>query len=128
MGYGGPEGRIQHTGGSGDAGLDGIIRQDVLGLDLVGIQAKCYRPSDSITRPTIQAFAGALQGAQTTRGVFLTTARFSQGARDYAEAVVARVVLIDGAELARLMLANGLGVTVRQTFQLKEVDEDYFEA
>jgi restriction system protein len=126
MGYGGLE-ASEHTGRSGDAGLDGIIRQDALGLDLVGVQAKCYALDASVQRPEIQAFVGALQGAQTSRGVFVTTARFSKGARDYADSVAVRLVLIDGADLTRLMLAHKVGVTVRDTYEVKAIDRDFFE-
>lgn len=126
MGYGGPD-RNERTMRSNDSGLDGIIRQDALGLDLVGIQAKCWALDRTVTRPDLQAFVGALQGAQTQRGVFITTARFSQGAKEYARQVGVQLVLIDGPELARLMLHYGLGVTVKQTYEVKEFDRDYFE-
>lgn len=126
MGYGGPGMMAAVVGGSGDSGLDGIIHQDALGLDLVGVQAKCYEPSKSIGRPVIQSFVGALQGAKTRRGVFVTTARFSRDARHYAESLPVRLVLIDGAELARLMLKHHLGVTIRRTYELLEIDEAFF--
>lgn len=82
MGYGGREALLEHTGMSGDSGLDGIVRQDALGLDLVGVQAKRYDRDNTVGRPEIQAFVGALQGAQTSRGVFVTTGRFSSGPGD----------------------------------------------
>jgi restriction system protein len=126
MGYGGREGLVEHTGKAGDRGLDGIVRQDALGLDLVGIHAKRYE-GNPVQRPDIQAFVGALQGAQTNRGVFVTTGRFTSGARDYAESVGMSLVLIDGAELARLMVRYNVGIAVRDTFELKQVDEDFFE-
>lgn len=126
MGYGGRGMMAAVVGGSGDAGLDGIIHQDALGLDLVGVQAKCYEPSKTIGRPVIQSFVGALQGAQTHRGVFVTTARFSTDAKRYAENVPVRLVLIDGDELARLLLEHNLGVAVRETYALKEIDEAFF--
>ncbi len=81
MGYGGRESLVEHTGKSGDAGLDGLVRQDALGLELVGVQAKRYEKSSAVNRPELQAFVGALHGAQTSRGVFVTTAGFSSGAR-----------------------------------------------
>lgn len=127
MGYGGKEALLTHTGKPGDAGLDGIIRQDALGLDLVGVQAKRYDRHSSVQRPEMQAFVGALQGAQTSRGVFVTTGRFSSGARLFAEQVPIRLVLIDGTELTRLMVRYGVGVAVKETFQLKSVDDDFFE-
>ena len=127
MGYGGPQGKGVVTPRSGDAGLDGIIHQDALGLDLVGVQAKCYQPGTSINRPDIQSFVGALQGAQTQRGVFVTTANFTNGARQYAEQVAVRLVLIDGPTLVSLMMNQNLGVTIRETYEIKQIDEDFFE-
>jgi restriction system protein len=127
MGYGGKEALLTHTGKPGDAGLDGIIRQDALGLDLVGVQAKRYDRDSAVQRPEMQAFVGALQGAQTSRGVFVTTGRFSSGARLFAEQVPIRLVLIDGTELTQLMVRYGVGVAVKETFQLKSVDDDFFE-
>lgn len=127
MGYGGRESLLEHTGKPGDSGLDGIVRQDALGLDLVGVQAKRYDKDKTVQRPDIQAFVGALQGAQTTRGVFVTTGRFSPGALQFAENVAMRLRLIDGAELTKLMVRYNVGVQVRETFDLKEIDEDAFE-
>jgi restriction system protein len=127
MGYGGRESLTEHTGKPGDAGLDGLVRQDALGLELVGVQAKRYDREATVNRPEIQAFVGALQGAQTSRGVFVTTGRFSPGARQFAESVPMRLVLIDGAELTQLMVRYNVGTSVRETFELKQVDEEFFE-
>ncbi len=127
MGYGGRESLLEHTGRSGDAGLDGLVRQDALGLELVGVQAKRYDKDATVGRPELQAFVGALQGAQTTRGVFVTTARFSSGARQFADGVSMRLVLLDGPELTRLMVRYNVGVSVRETFDLKQVDEEFFD-
>jgi restriction system protein len=127
MGYGGREALLTHTGKPGDRGLDGIIRQDALGLDLVGVQAKRYDRGAAVQRPQMQAFVGALQGAQTSRGVFVTTRRFSGGARQFAEQVAMRLVLIDGTELTRLMVRYNVGVAVRETYELEAVDDDFFE-
>ena len=127
MGYGGREAILTHTGKPGDAGLDGIIRQDALGIDLVGVQAKRYDRGSSVQRPQMQAFVGALQGAQTSRGVFVTTARFSSGARQFADQVAMRLILIDGTELTRLMVRYDVGVAVKETYQLKSVDDDFFD-
>lgn len=127
MGYGGRESLLEHTGKSGDAGLDGLVRQDALGLELVGVQAKRYDRDLTVNRPELQAFVGALQGAQTSRGVFVTTGRFSTGARAFAEGVAMRLVLLDGPELTRLMVRYNVGVSVRETFDLKQVDEEFFE-
>ncbi|MFW5933919.1 MAG: restriction endonuclease [Actinomycetota bacterium] len=128
MGYGGREGAAEHLGQSGDQGLDGVIRQDALGLDRVYVQAKRYAVDSPIGRPEIQAFVGALQGAQADRGIFITTSRFTNDARDYAERVSTRLVLIDGWHLGGLMVRHDIGVQAEETFVLKQIDEDYFEA
>jgi restriction system protein len=125
MGYGGLEAPTEHLGGPGDHGLDGLIRLDKLGLDVVYVQAKRYTDRH-VGRPDIQAFVGALHGAQATRGVFITTSRFSPEAKDYADRVNARLVLIDGPELANLMIEHNCGVVVEETFTLKQVDENFF--
>lgn len=127
MGYGGREWRSEHTGKPGDSGLDGVVGQDALGLDLVGVQAKRYDKDSTVGRPDIQAFVGALQGAQTTRGVFVTTGKFSPGAKQFAENVAMRLRLIDGMELTKLMVRYNVGVQVRETFDLKQIDEEEFE-
>lgn len=126
MGYGGLEAPAEHLGGPGDGGLDGLIRLDPLGLDVVYIQAKRYTDRH-VGRPDMQAFVGALHGAQANRGVFITTSRFSSEARDYAERVNARLILIDGPELAALMIEHDCGVVVEESFVLKQVDENFFE-
>ena len=128
MGYGGREGAAEHLGRSGDEGLDGVIRQDALGLDRVYVQAKRYAAERAIGRPEIQAFVGALHGAQANRGVFIATSRFTNEARDYADRVNARLVLIGAEELGDLLVRHNVGAQVEETFALKEVDEDYFEA
>jgi len=127
MGYGGREALLEHTGKPGDSGLDGLVRQDALGLDLVGVQAKRYDKENVVMRPEIQAFVGALQGAQTNRGVFVTTGRFSTGARQFADTVGMRLRLIDGRELTKLMVRYNVGVQARETFELKQIDEEEFE-
>lgn len=127
MGYGGTQGKATRTQLSNDGGIDGIIDQDALGLSRIYVQAKRYGLDKSIGRPDIQAFVGALQGAQADRGVFLTTAKFSDRAQEYADAVASRVVLINGDRLAELMIRYGVGVQVKRTVALVEVDEDYFE-
>ncbi len=127
MGYGGRESLLDHTGKPGDSGLDGIVRQDAVGLDLVGVQAKRYDKDNTVQRPDIQAFVGALQGAQTTRGVFVTTGRFSSGALQFADNVAMRLRLIDGKELTRLIVRYNVGVQARETFELKQIDEETFD-
>jgi restriction system protein len=127
MGYGGSKADAgQRLGRSGDGGLDGVIREDRLGLDVIYVQAKRWDPSQQVSRPDVQAFAGALQGARASKGVFITTSTFSKPARDFADSLAVRLILVDGDELARLMIEHGVGVTVRQTYELKRVDEDYF--
>lgn len=122
MGYGG---LAEHLGGPGDGGLDGLIRLDQLGLDVVYVQAKRY--TDKVVgRPDVQGFVGALQGAQASRGIFITTSRFTPDAADFADRVNVRLVLIDGPELANLMIEHNCGVTAEQTFTLKHVDENFF--
>lgn len=127
MGYGGAEGAATRTQLTNDAGIDGIIDQDALGLSRIYVQAKRYDPTASVSRPDIQAFVGALHGASASQGVFITTARFTEAARQYANTVATRVVLIDGERLAGLMIRYGVGVQVRRTVQVVEVDEDFFE-
>lgn len=127
MGYGGREGAAEHLGGASDEGLDGVIRQDALGLDRVYVQAKRYAADSPVSRPAIQGFAGALQGAQADRGIFITTSRFTTEAQRYADRVNARLVLIDGERLGNLMVAYNVGVQEDQSFVLKTIDEDYFE-
>lgn len=127
MGYGGTEQRATVLGGSGDGGVDGVIDQDPLGLERVYVQAKRYGKDNSVQRPDIQGFVGALHGVGANRGVFITTSRFSSGATEYAKGINTRVVLIDGQRLTELMIKYGVGVQQRQVFTVVEVDEDYFE-
>ena len=126
MGYGGPEGEVRHLGGPGDEGVDGLIREDPLGLDVVYVQAKRYAADRTVQRPDVQAFAGALQGAQASRGIFIATTRFSSGAIDFAEKVPARIILIDGRRLGELMVAYDCGVQAAETVVIKKIDEDFF--
>ena len=127
MGYGGTEGRAARIGGSGDGGVDGVIDQDPLGLDRIYVQAKRYASANTVGRPEVQAFVGALHGVGAARGVFITTSAFTSGAREYAQNIGTRIILIDGQRLAALMIRYGVAVQTRQTFTVVEVDEDYFE-
>ena len=127
MGYGGGDpamGRV--TGRSGDGGIDGTIREDTLGLDEVYVQAKKYTEGNTVGEPDLRNFAGAIDAAGTNKGVFVTTAGFTQAARKYVSRSPKRIVLIDGEELARLMVAKGIGVRTRVTHEIKWIDEDYF--
>lgn len=127
MGYGGShEDAARSVGGPGDAGIDGIIKEDRLGLESIYLQAKRWKDDRTVGRPDIQQFAGALQGHRARKGVFLTTARFSDDARRYAESLQTTIVLIDGPQLADLMIDYGVGVTEVSTVRLVRVDEDYF--
>ena len=125
MGYG--KFRVEHSGRPGDAGIDGIVSQDPLGLDRIYVQAKRYAADNVVHRPAIQGFVGALMGAQGDRGVFITTSSYSRGAAEEAERVNARIVLIDGDRLAELMIDHGVGVEAERVATLHRIDEDYFE-
>lgn len=125
MGYGGTRKDAgMAIGKSGDGGIDGIIKEDRLGLDEIYIQAK--RWEGTVSRPEIQKFAGALLGQQARRGVFMTTSNFSKAAREYASAIDSKIVLIDGETLAQLLIDYDLGVSPVATYSLKRVDLDYF--
>ncbi|MCY3981346.1 MAG: restriction endonuclease [Alphaproteobacteria bacterium] len=128
MGYGGGDatmGRV--TGRSGDGGIDGTIREDALGLDEVYVQAKKYAESNTVGEGDLRNFAGAIDAAGTTKGVFVTTASFTRAASDYVARSPKRIILIDGAELARLMVRHGIGVRTWVRHEIKRIDEDYFD-
>lgn len=125
MGYGGTTGAGSVTQLSNDGGIDGVIDQDILGLSRVYIQAKRYKDENTVGRPDLQAFVGALSG-KADSGVFITTSRFSDGARSYAENVPTRIILIDGKRLTSLMIRYGVGVQVKETYKVVEIDEDFF--
>jgi restriction system protein len=125
MGYGdGSEHSRLRTGRSGDAGIDGLIREDRLGLDVVYVQAK--RWGANVGRPVVQGFVGALQGVRASKGIIFTASGFSTEAEQYAASVSPRVVLVDGQRLAALMADHDVGVTARETYTVKRVDGDYF--
>lgn len=126
MGYGGAHGRGAVTKLSNDAGIDGVIDQDALGLNKVYVQAKRYAPDKAVQRPAVQSFVGALSGI-ADGGLLITTGRFSSGAVAYAENVPARIILVDGQQLAELMIHYGVGVEVKQTYNIVGIDEDFFE-
>ena len=114
------------TGGSGDGGIDGTIREDALGLDEMYVQAKKYAGGNTVGESELRNFAGAIDVAATNKGVFVTTASFTQAARKYVSRSPKRIILIDGEELARLMVAHGVGVGARVLYEIKRIDEDYF--
>jgi restriction system protein len=126
MGYGGSQqDAARTTRYSSDGGIDGIIKEDRLGLDSIYLQAKRYTDK-TVGRPEIQSFAGALDLHKARKGVFITTASFSREAQEYVGLIEKRIVLIDGARLAALMIEYGVGVTTRQTLTIKTLDSDYF--
>ncbi len=128
MGYGGGKAEMaRQTQRSNDDGIDGVIREDPLGLDLVLIQAKRYAPANAVGRPEMQGFVGSLIGNGTTKGIFVTTSTFNGNALAYVAKVPNRIILIDGEELARLMVRYKVGVRVTQTFEIKDIDENVFE-
>jgi restriction system protein len=127
MGYGGSfKDAAQAIGKTGDGGIDGIIKEDRLGLDFVAVQAK--RWDHSVGREVVQAFAGSLMGHGASKGVLITTSSFTSGANDYAQRISAnKIVLIDGEQLAELMLDYGIGVTDVTSYRIQRVDSDYFD-
>ena len=126
MGYGGSRqdaGRA--IGRSGDGGIDGIIKEDKLGLDVIYVQAK--RWEGTVGRPEIQKFAGALQGQRANKGVFITTSSFSKEAEEYAGVISSKIILVTGEHLTKLMVDHNVGVSPVSKFELKRIDSDYFE-
>jgi restriction system protein len=125
MGYGGPQqdsGLV--VGKGGDEGIDGLIKEDRLGLETIYVQAKRWQ--GGVGRPEIQRFAGALQGQRARKGVFITTSTFTREARVYADTIQTTIVLVDGAQLAELMIDHGIGVTSVKKYEIKRIDSDYF--
>jgi restriction system protein len=125
MGYGGSlKDAGDAIGGIGDEGIDGIIKEDKLGLDTIYIQAKRWQ--NVVGRPEIQKFAGALQGKRAKRGIFITTSDYTKEAREYADNIENRIILIDGNQLAELMIDNNVGCISVSTYEVKRIDSDYF--
>jgi restriction system protein len=128
MGYGGSvKDAGKAIGKSGDEGIDGIIKEDVLGLDMIYLQAKRWKIDSTVSRPDIQTFVGSLVGKQASKGIFITTAKFSQGAIEYAKSIDKRVILIDGQQLTDLMFKYNVGVSDEEVFVTKKIDLDFFE-
>jgi len=128
MGYGGFRTEAaQVTKKSNDEGIDGIINEDRLGLDVIYIQAKRYKRESTIGRKEIQSFVGALAGKQANKGVFITTSGFKKTAIEYAKSVPQKLILIDGSRLSELMIECNIGVSTIRTVELKRLDSDYFE-
>ena len=128
MGYGsGIEGAGTVTQQSNDGGIDGIIKEDQLGFSNIYIQAKQWSPSLTVSKPEIQKFVGALQGQQAQKGLFITTAKFSSGAVQYAQNLLGvKVVLIDGSTLTKMMIKYNVGVSIEHTYHIKRIDSDFF--
>jgi len=126
MGYGGSFAEAAEVlGGSGDAGLDGVIKQDRLGLEAVYVQAK--RWENTVGRPTVQGFAGSLQGQRARKGVLMTTASFSREAQDFVNSIDMKIVLIDGLQLVELMIEHDIGVSTEELVKVKRMDLGYFD-
>ena len=126
MGYGGSiEDAASVTRYTNDEGIDGVIKEDILGLDSIYIQAKRYT-TGSVGRPELQAFVGALSPHHAKKGVFITTSEFAQTAKDFAKAAEARIILIDGRQLCKYMIQFNLGVSTRETIEIKSIDTDFF--
>lgn len=125
IGYGGSrEDAGKAIGKSGDEGIDGIIKEDKLGLDIIYVQAKKWE--NPVSRPEIQKFAGALQGQRAKKGIFITTSAFSKNAIEYTSVIDSKIILIDGGQLAKLMIENGVGVSKIASYDIKKIDSDYF--
>jgi len=126
MGYGGSKKEAaQVTQRTGDEGIDGLINEDRLGLDVIYIQAKRWK--HKVGRPEIQNFVGALAGKKANKGIFITTSSFHDNATDYAAGVHNKVILVDGRRLAELMIEHGIGVAEEHAYSIKKIDSDYFE-
>ena len=127
MGYGNSLDDLTHLGKTNDGGVDGVINQDKLGLDQIYVQAKCNALTNTIGRPVVQSFVGAVTGKKASRGVFITTSTFTKDAFEYAEGLAApRIILIDGARLTSLMIENEIGVTVEKHYKVYKPDENFF--
>ena len=128
MGYGGSiKDAGKAIGKSGDEGIDGTIKEDKLGLDIVYIQAKRWKHTNLVGRPELQKFVGALAGQGAKKGIFITTSSFTKEALDYTPKNETKIVLIDGEQLAQLMIDYSIGCTTQQIYELKKVDSDFFD-
>ena len=127
MGYGGTHGEKQHVGRTGDGGIDGVINQDALGLQKVCVQAKRYKDGNNVGSGDIRDFYGALRERGADRGVFITSSKFTEGAKRTVLSYNGEIVLIDGIRLTSLMLNYGIAVQKTREFTLFEIDEDFFD-
>lgn len=128
MGYGGSiKDAGSAIGKSGDEGIDGTIKEDKLGLDIIYIQAKRWQPGNVVGRPELHKFVGALAGQGAKKGIFITTSNFTKEALSYSPRNETKIVLIDGTQLTQLMIDYNLGCTTQQVYELKKIDSDYFD-
>ena len=128
MGYGGSiKDAGKAIGKTGDEGIDGTIKEDKLGLDIIYLQAKKWKPGNIVGRPEIHKFVGALAGQGAKKGIFITTSTFSKEAREYIPKNETKIVLIDGQQLSQRMIDYNLGCSTQQIYELKKIDLDYFE-
>lgn len=128
MGYGGSiKDAGKAVGKTNDEGIDGTIKEDKLGLDIIYIQAKRWQAGNTVGRPELHKFVGALAGQGAKKGIFITTSTFTKEARDYTPRNETKIVLIDGEELAQLMIDYNLGVSSQRTYEIKRLDGDYFD-
>lgn len=128
MGYGCREDLARHLGRSGDGGVDGAVPLDVLGLDVVYIQAKRYRPGSSVPVSAVREFAGSLDGRKARKGVFVTTATFPRSAAAFVSAVPSKIALVDGEALADLLIRYDIGVKLHAIYEVKQIDDGYMAA
>ncbi len=124
MGYGGSREDAEAVGRSGDGGIDGVINEDRLGLDVIYVQAK--RWESNVGEPPLRDFVGALDGKGVQKGIFITTSDFNPAAKNYAERSSKKVILINGDQLADYMIEHNVGVSIEKTYEIKRVDSDYF--
>ena len=127
MGYGGQRSALaSHLGSSGDGGVDGFIAQDELGLDVIYFQAKRLRPGMAVPISEVRDFAGSLDAHQASKGIFVTTSHFSEGATQFVQRVSRRVVLVDGYRFSAIMIRHNIGVCLKEFYEIKRIDESYF--
>lgn len=129
LGYGGRRRDLaKRLGRSGDGGVDGVVAQDELGLDVIYFQAKRLRPGLAVAVSDVRDFAGSLDAHRASKGIFVATGRFSEAARGFVTQLTRRLVLIDGEELGQLMIRHNIGVRIKESYQIKRIDLDYFGA
>ena len=127
MNYGAPGGIAQAIGGRGDNGVDGVVDQDALGLDRVYVQAKRYKPGNSVGPGEIRDFSGGLDQHKASKGLFVTTSNFSSAAKSTADRLSRHIVMVDGRQLAKLMIKYSVGCRIEEALEVKRIDEEFFE-